>query len=51
MLKAKLESAGIDCDSVSGLNDTLCKEVDLFENVGSNYLFEKFCVDYFGYLQ
>jgi len=49
-VKAKLESAGIDCDSVDGLNDSLCKEVDLFENVGSNYLFEKFCIDHFGYL-
>ena len=49
-IKAKLESAGIDCDSVSGLNDSLCKEVDLFETVGSNYLFEKFCIDHFGYL-
>ena len=49
-VKAKLESAGIDCDSVDGLSDSLCKEVDLFENVGSNYLFEKFCIDHFGYL-
>ena len=49
-IKDKLESAGIDCDTVSGLNESLYKEVDLFANIGSNYLFEKFCIDHFGYL-
>ena len=47
-IRGQLSTAGINCDSVPGLNDTLSMDVDIFEGINSNYLFEKFCVDRFG---
>jgi hypothetical protein len=47
-LKGDLVNSGIDCTQLPGLADSV--NVDLFENVKSNYLFEKFCMEHFGCL-
>lgn len=47
-LKGDLVNAGIDCTQLPGLADSV--NVDLFESVKSNYLFEKFCMEHFGCL-
>ena len=37
-IRSKLESVGIDCSLVDGLNESLSVDVNLFEKVKSNYL-------------
>ena len=47
-LKSELVCAGIDCSVLPSLTDGV--NVDLFENVKTNYLFEKYCTEHFGCL-
>ena len=47
-VRSDLISSGIDCNPLPSLTDNF--HVDLFGNIKSNYLFEKYCVEHFGCL-
>ena len=47
-LRSDIMNAGIECSQLPSLADSV--NIDLFESVKSNYLFEKFCMEHFGCL-
>ena len=49
-VKEKLLQAGIDPETIDGLDDVLFEDPDPFHEVNTNYQFEKFCADHFNYL-
>ena len=49
-VKEKLLQAGIDPETIDGLDDVLFEDPDPFHEVNTSYQFEKFCADHFNYL-
>ena len=49
-VKEKLLQAEIDPETIDGVDSVLCEDPDPFQEIGTNYCFEKFCADHFDYL-